>query len=506
MGKKNFQRKLFCDFSLAERIPEDHLLRRIAEVVDFSFIYDLCRPYYSHTGKPSIDPVVLFKMALIGYFFGITSERKLAAEISLNLSYLWFLGYELDEETPNHSVLSKARTRFGVEAYRAFFRRIVLICVEAGLVEGGEIFVDATLIPANTSFNGCSRALVEQLREGTEDYITRLFAENPSEENEDNKSVKPIVKPSIPTADSKSAEEKQSDRTKPRRRRRFINDRLASKTDPESALVSYGGPARFAYKGHVGIDGGRARIITSVILTDGAVGEEHYLNPLLDSHERTVGKRPREAIADTRYGTATNYKALKAKGILPTIPFRKRSSGGAGYSIDMFTYNPKENTYLCPQRKLLYPFCHRKTGHIIYRAKAEDCKACETRTSCTRSERRKLIRSPDTELLEQVALHLSTPKAKINISRRKVYPETIFAEAKRWHGLAQARLKSRWKVEIQVLLTAAVQNLKRLAKINGLTPESIATARKMPKIKTAASFLTIFDYILCLGLATIPKT
>ena len=117
MGQREFGPKLYYQFSLERLIPDDHLLRRIAERVDFSFIRTLCRPYYSHTGQPSVDPVVLFKLLLVGYLYGITSERRLAEEVRLNLAYRWFLGYDLDESTPDHSVLSKLRARLPAEVF-----------------------------------------------------------------------------------------------------------------------------------------------------------------------------------------------------------------------------------------------------------------------------------------------------------------------------------------------------------------------------------------------------
>ncbi len=128
MGTKTFQPKGVYHLNLEERIPADHLLRRVAAVVDFAFVRRLTACFYSHTGKPSIDPVVLFKMALLGYFYGITSERRLAEELRLNLACMWFLGYDLDEPTPDHSELSKARRHFGVMIYHAFFTAIVRQC------------------------------------------------------------------------------------------------------------------------------------------------------------------------------------------------------------------------------------------------------------------------------------------------------------------------------------------------------------------------------------------
>jgi transposase len=151
MGYRRFAPKLYYQLSLDHLVPQNHLLRRIAEVMDFSFVYPMARPYYSHTGQPSVDPVVLFKALLIGYLYGVTSERRLMEEIQVNLAYRWFLGYDLDEAVPGHSVLSKARVRFGMEVFETFFNRTVGLCQQAGLVRGEATFVDSTLIQANAA-------------------------------------------------------------------------------------------------------------------------------------------------------------------------------------------------------------------------------------------------------------------------------------------------------------------------------------------------------------------
>src|SRR5512140_2213100 len=161
MGKKEPEAKLFYQFSLEERVPEDHLLRRVAQTVDLSFVRRLTERFYSHTGQPSIDPVVIFKMALLSYLYGITSERRLVEEIGLNLAYLWFIGYDLDEKVPDHSVLSKARKRYGPTLDIAFFRDVVRQCEQAGLIRGGELFADSPLVQANASYDSVgARALV----------------------------------------------------------------------------------------------------------------------------------------------------------------------------------------------------------------------------------------------------------------------------------------------------------------------------------------------------------
>jgi transposase len=157
MGLRRFAPKLYYQLSLDRLVPADHLLRLVAEVIDFSFVYPLARSYYSHTGQPSVDPVVLFKALLIGYLYGVTSERRLMEEIQVNMAYRWFLGYDLDEAIPDHSVLSKARVRFGMEVFEEFFRQSIELCRQAGLLDEGPVYVDSTLIRAGASMDSLTR-------------------------------------------------------------------------------------------------------------------------------------------------------------------------------------------------------------------------------------------------------------------------------------------------------------------------------------------------------------
>ena len=151
MGQKTVEPELYIQFSLEAAVPPAHLVRQLASCVDFGFIRPLVRPLYSHTGQPAVDPVVLFKLALLGYLYNIRSERQLCEEAGLNLAWRWFLGYELSEPIPDHSVLTKARQRFGPAGYGQFFQRVVGLGGERGLIPGRRLYVDSTLVAANAS-------------------------------------------------------------------------------------------------------------------------------------------------------------------------------------------------------------------------------------------------------------------------------------------------------------------------------------------------------------------
>src|SRR6266511_3471492 len=189
MGRKAFTPKVLYRFSLEERVPP---------AVDFAFVRRLTARFYSRTGQPSVDPVVLFKMALLGYLYGVASERRLAEEIRLNLAYMWFLGYDLDETPPDHSVLSKARRRFGPTVYQAFFTEVVRQCERAGLVRGDKLYADSTLVAADACLDSVgSRALVAQLPE-TGAHVARLWRENPDPTVDDD--GPPAAPPPAPAA------------------------------------------------------------------------------------------------------------------------------------------------------------------------------------------------------------------------------------------------------------------------------------------------------------------
>src|SRR5687768_16277747 len=179
MGRKAPAGKLFYQVSLEELVPEGHLLRRVAAAVDFAVARRLTARFYSHTGQPSIDPIVLFKMALLGYLYGLPSELRLVEEIRVNLAYRWFVGYDLDEAIPDHSVLSKARRRFGTTVYEAFFTAVVRQCERAGLIRGDRLFMDSTLVAAHADLERVgSRALIRQLS-AVGEHVAELWEENP---------------------------------------------------------------------------------------------------------------------------------------------------------------------------------------------------------------------------------------------------------------------------------------------------------------------------------------
>lgn len=448
MTRRTVEPKMYYNFSLDEKVPKDHLLRKINEAIDFSFIYPLVKEHYSHTGAPSVDPVVVFKLSLIGYLYDIASERRLLEDASLNMAYLWFLGYEIDEPLPDHSILTKARIRFGADIYREFFHHIVKACADEGLINGETLFMDSTLIDSAASYAQGravrSKALVDALKNKADDFVEQVFEQN-----------------------TEPDEDKEEQDTKPKTDMK-TNQMLASKTDPEADIVRRGKKnPRLAYKGHFAVDGSAARIVTAVGVSSGTEHDAHFILPLLSEHSMCA-KTPDMLAADMGYSTADAYYLLKAKKITPAIPKKPTGRPSRAIPKDMFSYDKDTNTYTCPEGKTL-----SRSGinnkSITYRSKKKGCNSCPIKEKCIqgKAKTRTVTRSKDELIFEWANGHLNTQRARAALKRRKIWPETAFADAKNNHGMGRAKHRGRWKVEIQVLLTAAVINIKKLVKYSG---------------------------------------
>ena len=494
LGRKVFTPKLLYHFSLEGQVPEGHLLRRVAAAVDFSFVRRLTARCSSRTGRPGIDPEVLFKLSLLGYLYGITSERRLAEEARLHLAYRWFLGYDLDEATPDHSALSKARARFGLPVYTAFFTEIVRQCERAGLVRGDVLYVDSTLVEANASAESAgARALLAQLP-GAAAYVEAVWQENaaapgdtsaapagrdaggPDEGVEPSGGADGPARPPLHVAGPEDV---------PNGRQGAVNDLVRSRTDPDAGLVKRDGvPCGFYYKAHVGVDGGRARLITAVDVTPGEVADEHLLDRLLKEHEGATGRTVTEVAADTKYGTHENYLALERRGVRASIPPHSTTSDRGAYSAHHFVYEFAADRFRCPTGQVLTRQGSSRTagaaGGLIYRARPKVCGACPVKAQCCPSgAARTLLRPDDGGLRDRVIAYLRTRPARRSRRRRAAWVETANAELKERHGLRRARCRGRDKVLIQALGAATAYDVKKLAQLRSRGPATGSAASRV---------------------------
>src|SRR5215203_2071856 len=374
MGTKirNFA-PLPTDLSLEELVPNNNFYRRLEVTLDLSFVRELVRDCYASLGRPSVDPVVFFRLQLVMFFEDIRSERQLMEIAADRLSIRWYLSYDLNEPLPDHSSLTRICERYGLGIFRGFFERIVEMCFEAGLVRGEELFFDSTKVTANADIDTlASRFLVET-------HLSGLFEGSsiPEEGSEAEPSAS-VELDTLPTSDSEDealvaantgksdwiSRAGRQDRTFNSGPRKRTANRLLSTTDPDATPMRLGseGQTKLSYQAHYVVDGGKGRVILNVLVTPSEVTENR---PMLDLLWRTAFRWrlwPDHITGAAKYGTRENVAALEKAGIrayvaIPNFDFRDTGFFGPGH----FRYDPENDHYLCPAGQTLR--CHNQDYH-----------------------------------------------------------------------------------------------------------------------------------------------
>ena len=491
MGHRSKRFKLFTETNLEALLPADNFYRQLEGKLDLSFVRDLVRDRYGEMGRRSIDPVVFFKLQLIAFFEGITSERRLMETTQLNLAHRWYLGYDLDEALPDHSSLSKIRSRYGVETFQRFFERIVELCMEAGLVEGDELYIDATKVEADASLSSLRPRLSLA---ATQEHVRLVFEEDAAPQEQ--------LPPPPPTESAGQEETGTSTGAKTREASFFRSlieryrharrglrwaktsyvrtaDLQMSHTDPDAKPMRAGGSkAKLGYHNQYVVDGGRARVILATLVTSASVMENSPMLDLVRWLRFRWHLRPKQATGDKAYATLENIKGLEDDGIKAYVPLPNWSRRPGFYGQEQFTYLPARDVYVCPQGQELKrrESSQRHSTHF-YRTAAGVCQACPVMSACTSSFRGRTIRRPfDQEYVERVRRYHDTEPCLRAIRKRQAWVEPLFAEAKTRHGLRRFHLRGIEKVNIEGLMVASGQNLKRLLKHSGTGPALRASA------------------------------
>jgi len=448
MGKqsKNQQKLFHYNISLEQRVPQKHHLRNIRDTIDFDFVYQEVQDCYGENGNVSVPPPVILKMMLLLVLYNVRSERELMDTIPFRLDWLWFLGYDLEDEIPNHSVLSKARTRWGVHTFKLFFERVVWQCVEAGLIEGSKLFMDSSLIDAHASNNSVvdTKQVKRHLNESYQIFEERL-------------------------------DEPGDAKTTP------ANSRYVSSTDPDATVTRHGsGKSKLRYKTHRGVDP-RNEVITTTTVTPGSRDDGALFEEMIESHERTTHKEVKTVVADSKYGTIDNFLASYDRGITAHMPSIEETQRGSGCRKDIFpkedfTYNPDDDTFTCPAGNLLKRRNYSKERqHYEYKASSKVCAGCHLRTRCTRSKTgRTLKRHIRQQELDRMLTRAHSRDAKRDLKTRMHLSERSFAQASRY-GYKRARWRRLWRMQIQDFLIATIQNIQIL--ITHMKPRVKSEAR-----------------------------
>jgi len=439
------QATCFISGTLSQYIPDDHILKRVEAVLDLSWLGDEVKELYSEdNGRPCIDPERAVRLMLAGFFHGVVHDRKLLREAQVNIAYRWFAGYELDDALPDHSSLTRIRQRWGEERFRAIFERSVMQCVQAGLVRGEMLHLDASLIRADVSW----RSLVQQ-------HVSKVLAENEVPESE------PAGKP-----------------------------KKVSATDPDASLARTNAGQRLepSYKQHTAVDD-LGQVIVDVAVTTGEASESQQLPHQLARVAQQLGQLPRVVTGDRGYASSTNYETLERLGIEALIPPRPERVPHRGLPLRRFAYDAHHDRVRCPAGKHLLRMARGRDGWF-YRARPADCQGCPRRGECvpaTARVRSVCIMDGYPALLRaRRRIERGWSGSMVEASRRHRWQvEGVHGEAKTQHGLRRAVRRGLSNVRIQAYLTAVVINLKRLALHTARLLSAICALRTLRRLLSA---------------------
>lgn len=433
--------------ALEALVPENHLVRKINKAIDFSFIRDRVRHLYcSNNGRPALDPVILFKCLLLGYLFGIRSERQLMREIQVNVAYRWFLGLKLTDKVPDASTLSQNRRRRFTQSniYQIIFDEIVLQAIGRGIVEGRVLYTDSTHLKANANKNKFDKVRAIQAPSA---YLAELEAAVDSDRQASGK--KPL----------KSRDD--DDDTSPPASKEI----KVSRTDPDSGyMVRDGKPKGFFYLDHRTVDSKHA-IITDTFATAGNVHDSQPYLERLDRQIEHFNFAPDMVGLDAGYFTASVCQGLENRHIAGVMGYRRPTHRDGYFYKREYTYDALQDSYRCPEGAAL---TYRTTGREGYRHYHSDpaiCKDCTQRPRCTKSANhtKVLTRHVWEKAKELVDSRRLTDWGKRIYKRRKETVERSFADAKQLHGHRYARMRGLAKIMEQCLMAATAQNIKKIA-------------------------------------------
>ncbi len=441
------QEQFFYSYRLDELVPADHLVRKLDAVLDLSWVRAELAPYYSHTGRPSIDPELMLRMLVVGYVFAIRSERQLCSEVQVNMAYRWFCGLSIESAIPDHSAFSRARhERFrDGDILRRVFESVVGRCIVEGLVGGAAFSVDASLIKADVN------------------PAKRVPGDAPIAWPQRDKASR-AVRDYLSDLDDQSAEAPAGRKRKPRM--------AISLTDPEAAWIAYRKiRSIFAYHANYLIDHKLGIIVDAEGNRANRIDENQACVDMVARVAKRFGIIPQRLAADTAYGNARTLKHLVEHGIEPHIPVIDKSARNDGtFSRAEFQYDQARDLYICPGGKELTTSgtVHEGTTYK-YLAKRRDCEICPLKPKCTKGKERRLARDVDEPIRDFVRALAETPAFRRSRDERKKV-EMAFAHMKRIFKLDRLRLRGLSGARDEVLLTATAQNLRKLAKYASRSP------------------------------------
>lgn len=474
-GKKHYTEKLFASFQLSERVPPDNFYRQLKSALDLQFLYKATQPYYGSEGQKSIDPVVFFKLILVGYLENLNSDRKIMQQAAMRLDILYFLGYDIDEELPWHSTLSRTRQLYGEEVFIQLFQKLLGLCVSKGMVSGKRQAVDSAYIKANASMDSITEKAVmddakvfsEELTANDESVSAQKKKEVEAHHNWKKKEYKDQPKGRQKTSEDTFADEREDDENK---RGKFLSNHTHySTTDPDARIsVKPGKPRQLTYSAQTSVDT-QQHVITNIMADYSSKRDSESLAAAVSKtidNLQPHNLKVEEILADAGYssGDALRYLAFqKLRGYIPNFGQYKPTREG-------FIYNTEKDQYECIQEggnKAILP--HKRTapgsnGYVqkTFRSSEKVCKNCPLKNQCIgKSNFKKIDESIDKPLYDQMHQRLQTRKAKIYKKLRSSTVEPVLGTLINFMGMRRIWTRGIEQANKFMLGAAIGYNLKK---------------------------------------------
>lgn len=439
-GRKTYQEKLFVSFQLSDQIPSDNLYRRLNELIDFSFLYKETAQYYGTEGQKSIDPVVFMKLMLSGYLENLNSDRRIINTLRLRLDIRYFIGYDLDEELPWHSTLSRTRQLYGEEVFTGLFKRVLKQCIDKGMVSGRRQAVDSMFIKANASIDSM---VAKEILDDVQDYGQELKTNEDKEEKAGMKAV---------PEDDQQEGDKQV---------KITNATHYSPTDPDARLSTKPGkPSNLNYLGQVAVDTA-SHVITCTRAYLADMRDSQCLPSMLIHLKQNLKDNDTgliEVVADTNYSSGTSLKTLRAMGITGYIP----NTGKFRYEREGFIYHPEEDYYECRNGKAL-TFGGVSENDKRYTIAQKECLECAFRESCIGDKKYIAIKTTsDKPYYDQMHIRMETKKGKRLMKIRQSTVEPVIGTLVNYLGIKKVNSRGLDQANKCLTMAAVAYNLKKL--------------------------------------------
>ena len=481
-GKKDYQEKLFAQFQLSERVPKDNFYRRLKEVLELHFLYELTRSYYGDSGQKSIDPVVFFKLCLVGYLENIISDRKLITHCGMRMDILYFLNYDIDEELPWHSTISRTRQLYPEAVFEEVFTKVLSMCVKKGMVSGHTQAIDSAPVKANASMDSLELKVPEEELEAHLKKIRHISAmdkETPIRKSKENKASQ--EQQSITASDK----ELQSIKSRNKRWKKDQDQRPGagnkgskytsnkthySPTDPDARISVKPGKARkLNYMSQLSVDTAH-HVITDIWAYHADKKDNQYLQDItkrLRTRLNNQGFIWRNCVADTGYSSGENYAFLEQIGLQSYIPPHGTYKGGP----NGFTYIKEQDHYLCPQENII-PFkkvfkdYRTHTLKKEYRGSSRLCKGCPIKSEClgVSAKEKKFSVTYYREEYERNISRVNSRRGRYMKAKRQSTVEPVFGTLTQFMGLRKINTIGIQQANKVMHLSAMAYNLKKYLK------------------------------------------